>query len=104
MSYKLEFSKDALSKLEDLARADAKILKQVFIKAISLRRNPVPQDCKELKNFVIEGLKGCRVDQGEYRIIYAVDEKTKTIKIGRILNRNEDYKELKKTSGPKGTA
>lgn len=51
--------------------------------------------CKELKNFVIEGLKGCRVDQGEYRIIYAVNEKTKTIKIGMILNRNEDYKELK---------
>ena len=95
MSYKLDFSNDALSKLEDLGRADAKILKQIFIKILSLRRNPAPQDFKELKNFQYGELKGCRVDQGEYRIIYAVDEPSKTVKVRHILNRNEDYKELK---------
>ena len=41
------------------------------------------------------GFKGCRVDQGEYRIIYVVDEKNKPVKVGHIFNRNEDYKELK---------
>lgn len=94
MSYKLEFSNEALSKLEDLSRADAKLLKQVLVKILSLRRNPTPHDFKELKAFRYGELNGYRVDQGEYRIIYAADEKSKTIKIGHILNRNEDYKEL----------
>ena len=95
MSYRLDISESALSKLEDLGMSDGKRLKQVFIKVLSLRRNPKPQDCKELHNFTYEGFKGLRVDQGEYRIIYAVDEENKIIKVGDILNRNEDYKELK---------
>lgn len=98
MSYKLDFSNDALSRLEDLGRADAKILKQVFVKILSLRRNPTPQDFKELKNFHYGELKGYSVDQGEYRILYAVDEPSKTVKVRQILNRNEDYKELKHLS------
>lgn len=95
MSYKLDFSNDALSRLEDLGRADARLLRQIFVKILSLRRTPFPQDFKELKDFRYGELKGCRVDQGEYRILYAVDEKTKTVRIRHILNRNEDYKELK---------
>ena len=99
MSYKLDISEDALSKLEDFGMSDAKLLRQIFIKILSLRRNPKPQDCKELRNFTYAGFKGFRVDQGEYRIIYVVDEKNKTIKVGHILNRNEAYKELKHKKG-----
>lgn len=95
MSYKLEFSEDALSKLEKLGRSDAKLLRQVFIKILSLRRNPFPQDSKKLVNFNYQGLSGYRIDQGEYRIVYAADETGKRVLIGLILNRNEDYKELK---------
>jgi mRNA interferase RelE/StbE len=95
LSYRLDLSEDVLSKLEDLSRADAKILKQILIKCLSLRRTPKPQDCKELQNFNYQRLKGFRVDQGEYRIVYAVDEDIKAVKIGYILNRNQNYKELK---------
>ena len=95
MRYKLDISEDALSKLEDFGMSNAKLLRQVFIKILSLRRNPKPQDCKELQNFNYAGFKGYRVDQGEYWIIFAVDEKNKRVKIGHILNRNEEYKELK---------
>ncbi len=95
MSYKLDISEDVFSKLEDFGMSDAKILRQVFIKILPLRRNPKPQDCKVLQNFMYAGFKGCRVDQGEYRVIYAVDEKNKIVKVGHILNRNEDHKELK---------
>ena len=95
MSYKIEFSENALSKLETLGQSDAKKLRQIFMKILSLRRSPFPQDSKKLENFNYQGLSGYRVDQGEYRIIYAVDKDNKKIKIGLILNRNEDYKELK---------
>jgi mRNA interferase RelE/StbE len=96
LSYKLEFSEEALSKLERLGQSDAKLLRQLFIKILSLRRSPFPQDSKKLVNFNYQGLSGYRVDQGEYRVVYAVDEGGKRVLIGAILNRNEDYKELKR--------
>lgn len=95
MSYKIEFSETALAKLEALAQADAKKLRQIFVKVLSLRRTPFPQDSKKLENFSYQKLTGYRVDQGEYRIIYAVNEGSKKVLVGLILNRNEDYKELR---------
>ncbi|MDA8083178.1 MAG: type II toxin-antitoxin system RelE/ParE family toxin [Nitrospiraceae bacterium] len=96
MSYRLEFSEEALSKLEILGQSDSKLLRQLFIKILSLRRTPFPQDSKKLVNFNYRGLAGYRTDQGEYRIVYAVDEGGKRVLIGAILNRNEDYRELKR--------
>lgn len=84
-----------LSRLEALGKTDAKKLRQILMKILALRRAPFPQDSKKLENFNYRGLSGRRVDQGEYRIIYAVDEAKKTVMLGPILNRNEDYKELK---------
>ena len=95
MSYKLDIAEGALSRLEDFGMSDEKFMRQIFIKILSLRRNPKPQDCKELQHFTYAGFRGFRVDQGEYRIIYGVDEKNKTVKVGHIPNRNEDFKELK---------
>jgi mRNA-degrading endonuclease RelE of RelBE toxin-antitoxin system len=95
LSYKLNISEDAFSKLEGFGMSNAKLLRQIFIKILSLRRNPKPQDCKELLHFNYAGFKGYRMDQGEYRIIYAIAEKNKAVKIGYILNRNEDYRERK---------
>src|SRR6185437_3110587 len=37
---------------------------------------------------------GSRVTQKEYRIIYAIDEKAKVVKLARILHRDWDYQEL----------
>ena len=96
MGYKLDFSEESLSKLESLGQSDAKRLRQIFMKILSLRRNPFPSDSKKLQNFNYKGLSGYRADQGEYRIIYAADEDNKQVLIGKILNRNEDYKELKR--------
>jgi len=38
---------------------------------------------------------GYRVDQGEYRIIYAIDEKNKKVLVGRIINRNDEYRGIR---------
>jgi len=32
--------------------------------------------------------------RGEYRIVYAIDEKAKIVKLARILHRDRDYREL----------
>jgi mRNA-degrading endonuclease RelE of RelBE toxin-antitoxin system len=94
VSYSLEFSEAIYDALEELGRADAKRLRQVFLKVLSLRRSPRPPDSERLTHFTYRGLTGFRVTQGEYRIIYAIDEKAKVVKLARILHRDRDYREL----------
>ena len=94
MSYRLEFSDSVFETLEALGSSDAKRLRQVFLKILSLRRSLRSPDSEQLAHFSYRGLKGFRVTQGEYRIIYAIDEKAKVVKLARVLHRDRDYREL----------
>jgi mRNA interferase RelE/StbE len=94
VSYSLEFSDAVFDTLEELGHTDAKRLRQVFLKILSLRRSPRPPDSEQLAHFTYRGFVGLRVTQGEYRIVYAVDEKSKVVKLARILHRDKDYREL----------
>lgn len=94
MSYSLEFSESVFQALEELGTSDAKRLRQVFLKILSLRRSPRPADSEQLTHFTYKGLTGFRVTQGKYRIVYAIDETVKTVKLARILHRDRDYREL----------
>jgi len=94
VSYSLEFSDAVFDTLEDLGRSDAKRLRQVFLKILSLRRSPRPPDSEQLTHFTYRGLTGFRVTQGKYRIVNAIDEKAKIVKLARILHRDGDYREL----------
>ena len=94
MAFKLFFEEKVPQVLEDLGRADAKRLKQVFLKILTLRRSPTPSDCKRLANFQYKKMKGFRIRQGEYRIVYAVDDKAKKIYIAYVLKRGQEYREL----------
>ena len=94
MSYSLEFSGAVFDVLENLGKTDVKRLRQVFLKILSLRRTPRPPDSEQLSHFSYKGLTGFRVTQGEYRIVYAVDEKAKVVKLARVLHRDRDYREL----------
>lgn len=70
---------------KDLNKLQGKQFVQVAKKIFSLQGNPKAQDCKELKGYP----GGYRVDQGEYRILYTIDEDSKTIDIFRIGKRND---------------
>jgi len=94
VSYSLEFSEAVFDTLEDLGQTDAKRLRQVFLKILSLRGTPRPPDSEQLAHFTYRGFTGFRVTQGEYRIVYAIDEKAKVVKLARILHRDRDYREL----------
>lgn len=61
----------------------AKQFKQVATKVFSLQSTPRPHDYKAL-----QGIDGYRVDQGEFRILYTIEEET--IEIFRIGKRNDD--------------
>ncbi|BAZ24423.1 hypothetical protein NIES4073_53180 [Kalymmatonema gypsitolerans NIES-4073] len=87
--YDLRIAKTAEKDLIDLP---AKQFKQVVSKIFSLQGNPRPPDYKALKGY--EG--GYRVDQGEYRILYTIDDENLLVDIFRVgkRNNNEVYKNL----------
>lgn len=64
---------------------------------MSLRPSPRPPDSQQLAHFTYRGFTSFRVTQGEYRIVYAIDEKANAVKLARILHRDRDYRELDQT-------
>ena len=67
-----------------LYKLQAKQFKQVAKKIFSLQATPMPQDCKKL-----EGYEGSyRVAQGEFRILYTINEGE--VEIFRVGKRNDD--------------
>ena len=85
MSYSLNFTEDTLPELERLGLSDKKKLRQVLIKLLSLRDNPYPQESKQISAFGYMGYKGLRLDHGNLKISYAVDEKAQRVLIARIV-------------------
>ena len=75
---------------KSLKKLPPKFIKQIVFKIFTLQDNPFPQDYKKLKGFN----KAYRVDQGEYRILYTIeDDKIRVFKVGK-RNDNEVYKNL----------
>ena len=71
---------------KDLLKLQPKQYKQVVSKILSLQGNPRPQNYKSLKGY--EG--GYRVDQGEYRVLYTIDDENKLVDVFRAGKRNDD--------------
>jgi len=82
--YKLLIERRAYDFLEKLKR-EKKHYIQVISKLLSLTRDPYPNDAKKIKG---EKLSFLRVDAGEFRIVYLVEDDT--IKVVVIGRRNDD--------------
>ncbi len=92
MPYDLRVNKQVL---KDVAHLDAKIFRQVVTRVLELGQHPRPHDSEELKGYrdpTVSGRKGFRVDQGEYRILYTVDDARKVIIVFRVAHRREVYR------------
>ena len=83
MRYKLNLEKSCFDFLDSL---DKKQFKQVMVKVLKLLVDPCPPDSKKL-----EGVQeGRRADQGEYRILYTVDQARQEVQVWKIGKRNSD--------------
>lgn len=75
---------------KDLQGLQAKQYKQVVSKLLSLASNPKQQDCKALKG----NSGGYRADQGEFRILYYIQEPTNEhpgqVQVFKFGKRNDD--------------
>ncbi len=87
--YKLDITKSAGKFIYKL---DAKQFRQVVTTVLKLRENPNPHDAKQLIGYP----EYWRVDIGEYRIIYRIDEDFIKIVVVGKRNDNEVYKKFNK--------
>ncbi|OGN94416.1 MAG: hypothetical protein A2Z75_03090 [Chloroflexi bacterium RBG_13_50_10] len=87
MSYNIKISRKAE---KEIAHLPSKIRRQVVEKILSLENNPYSQDIKQLK-----GEKDAyRVDSGEYRILFYLDNQVKEVTIFRVKHRRDVYRNL----------
>jgi mRNA interferase RelE/StbE len=67
---------------------------EIFEKIESLEENPRPHGYKRLTNFKVSNIKFkplYRVRAGDYRIVYAIQDKIITITIAKIAHRKDVY-------------
>lgn len=82
--YRITIKKSAAKELEYVPR---KNLRRIVKRIRSLAEDPRPQGSQKLS-----GQEHFRVRQGDYRIIYSVDDKDLSIDIVRIGHRREVYR------------
>lgn len=80
-----------------VAHLDAKIFRQLVLRILELGQDPRSHDSEELKVYrdpEVPGRRGFRVDQGEYRILYTIDDARKVATVFRVGNRRDVYRGL----------
>ncbi len=82
--YKVFLRKSAA---DELGRIPKKDLVRIIERLRSLENDARPLGCEKLS-----ALDRYRVRQGDYRIVYAVDDREKTVDIVKIGHRSEVYK------------
>ena len=93
MPYDLRIDKQVV---KQVALLDAKIFRQVVMRILQLSLLPRPHDSEALKGYrdpEVSGRKGFRVDQGEYRILYTVDDERSVVIVFRVGHRGKVYRE-----------
>ena len=83
-SYRLEVKRSAAKEIGDLPKADCQ---RVVAKIQLLANNPRPHGCEKLS-----GAEKYRIRQGDYRILYEIDDSTNLVTIVKVGNRREVYR------------
>ncbi len=82
--YKVAVKKSAAKELEDIPKKD---LRKIVKRIQSLVENPRPTGSQKLS-----GQEQYRIRQGDYRIIYSVDDEDSIVDIIKIGHRREIYR------------
>jgi len=75
---------------KDLNKLETSLFTQIATKIKELADNPHPQASKKIRG----SKNDWRLRIGNYRILYEIDNRTKTIKIMRVKHRREVYRGL----------
>jgi len=83
-NYKIKIKATAAKELNKLPKID---LQKVVIKIRSLSSNPRPAGCEKLS-----GEEKYRIRQGNYRIVYSIEDKQLIVFVVKIGHRKDVYK------------
>jgi mRNA interferase RelE/StbE len=82
--YKITLKKSAVKELEEIPKKE---LRKIIKRIQSLAQNPRPQGSQKLV-----GQNHLRIRQGDYRVVYSVDDKECIVDIVKIGHRREIYR------------
>ncbi len=82
--YKIEFKKTAVKELKSIPDKD---IKKIITKIKLLEENPRPNGCIKLT-----GKEQYRIRQGNYRILYSIEDDRLIIFVVKIAHRKNVYK------------
>jgi len=85
--YSIFIKKSAVRELEVLAKKD---LPKVLERIEALAENPRPTGAEKLA-----GVELWRIRQGEYRIVYSIEDNALTVWIVKVGHRREVYRKIK---------
>jgi mRNA interferase RelE/StbE len=83
-SYKVQVKRSAERELRVIPK---KHLQRIVKKIGTLSSNPRPPGCEKLS-----GQERYRIRQGDYRVVYSVDDHTRTVTVFKIGHRKEVYR------------
>lgn len=83
-SYSILIKPSAVKELEDLPKKD---LKKLTEKIKTLASNPRPAGCEKLS-----GQERYRIRQGNYRIIYEIEDVVRIVRVVKVGHRKEVYR------------
>ena len=81
--YKITIKPSALKELDGIPK---KIVQQIVKRIKQLGINPRPVGCQKLS-----GQEAYRIRQGDYRVVYGINDTTKTVDVVKIGHRREVY-------------
>ncbi len=82
--YRITIKKSAAKELEDITKKD---LRRIIKRIRALAENPRPQGSQKLS-----GQEQYRIRQGDYRIVYSIEDKNSLVDIFKIGHRREIYR------------
>lgn len=83
-SYKLLIKPSAVKELEALPTKDRR---KVITKIETLASEPRPHGCEKLS-----GQERYRVRQGDYRVVYGIDDAAQTVLVVKVAHRRDVYR------------
>ena len=84
MNYRVFILPSAQKELERLPQAT---FERVRNAVLTLAHDPRPPGCSKLK-----GREGWRVREGDYRVLYEIDDQQRTVTVLRIRHRRDVYR------------
>ncbi len=82
--YKIFFKRSAIKDLDPIPRKD---LRRIIKRIEGLKENPRPQDCEKLT-----GQERYRIRQGNYRIVYSIQNDQLTVWVVKISRLRDVYR------------